>query len=66
MKNCLNNGVTNVISFRLTPEEVQRQTMKYDRVICPDLIAAGFSPSQINGLFVALLKEEGEAVVIMP
>jgi hypothetical protein len=29
-------------------------------------MAVGFTPQQINGLFVALLKEKGEAVVIMP
>lgn len=66
VKNCTNNGVGNVISFKLTPEEVQRLAVKYDRVVCPDLMAVGFSPQQINGLLVALLKEEGEAVVIMP
>ncbi len=39
---------------------------RYDRVVCPDLMAEGFSPQQINELLWMLLKEEGDAVVIMP
>jgi precorrin-6B methylase 2 len=66
VKNCANNGVGNVISFRLAPEEVQKLAMKYDSLVCPDLMAVGFSPQQINELLAVLLKEEGEAVVIMP
>ena len=45
---------------------MQKLAVKYDRLVCPDLMAVGFTPQQINGLLVALLKEEGEAVVIMP
>lgn len=66
VKNCINNGVTNVISFKLDLQQLQIPTTQYDSIICPDLLSIGLPPQQIAAIFRLLLKEGGEAVLIMP
>lgn len=65
VKNCNNNGVSNITSFIFNLQDIQSATIKYDHIICPDLIALGLAPQLITTIFNSLLKEGGEAVIIM-
>ena len=66
VKNCHNNEVRDINSFKINFEELHKSTKQYDCIVCPDLLGIGFQPQLIVGLFRQLLKKGGKAVLIMP
>lgn len=65
-KNCEKNGIRNISCFKVNLDEFEKYAISYDTVLCPDLLNYNFHPQIIVNIMRKLLRDNGEAIMIMP